>query len=381
MTEYIEGLIVEARNKAIALKGKFKPYDLDTRFHRLSQPALNQLDRIILVLDNLLTDREYQGDSAQPLRLKEFKSLFEELNRYENVVLAVLSRHHDDDVIITNVVEQICKEINYPLLPPIATCLSQSYYCIHDDINLLCVPLLETDFLLNLPDLYHELGHPLIAIKNHPNAKHYQTCWANFNQSVRLHYKKDINYHLLNGSSDFVENLKVWQKCWLNSTKNNWSTEFFCDLFALYTVGEAYAWTHLHSFAKNIEPAPYYVPLFKPNSHPADHARMIVLIEGLKLMGLKDSADRILIKWNDILTLLDFKKNASFKFAYPRNLLIECAEKGLEAVKSINCLTFDNQKEDSISALLNNAWKQFWKMPIDYQNWEERVVNLKFKKI
>ena len=48
------------------------------------------------------------------------------------------------------------------------TTLSQQYFCIITELNLLCVPLTEGQFLLHLPDLYHELAHPLLVEEDDP---------------------------------------------------------------------------------------------------------------------------------------------------------------------------------------------------------------------
>jgi len=55
-----------------------------------------------------------------------------------------------------------------------------------------------------------------------------------------------------------------WAKYWL--------TEFFCDLFAVFCVGPAFVWSHLHLAMKR-RGDPYTTPDFSATMHPADDAR------------------------------------------------------------------------------------------------------------
>ena len=80
---------------------------------------------------------------------------------FETIGIAALNRANEDDRQLNLLVERIVREIGFPLLPPVATLLSQGYFHIYPWFNLLCLPLVEPAFLLHLPDLYHELGHLL----------------------------------------------------------------------------------------------------------------------------------------------------------------------------------------------------------------------------
>ena len=65
--------------------------------------------------------------------------------------LLVVRRAHEDDHILNAVLETIRQEIKYPLVRPVVSGLSQQYFWIHPELNLLCVPLTEGQFLLHLP--------------------------------------------------------------------------------------------------------------------------------------------------------------------------------------------------------------------------------------
>ena len=62
---------------------------------------------------------------------------------------------------LEQLMDQLRLEIRYPLLPPVVTALSQEYFHIYPQFNLLCVPLAETCTVkLKVPAV---LGVPLIT--------------------------------------------------------------------------------------------------------------------------------------------------------------------------------------------------------------------------
>ena len=101
-------------------------------------------------------------------RIRLFRRLRADLTNVETTAVAALTRSHTDDAALSGLVADIHREINCPLAAPTVTCLSRAYFSINLDFRLLEVPLAESDFLLHLPDLYHEIAHPLITEENNP---------------------------------------------------------------------------------------------------------------------------------------------------------------------------------------------------------------------
>ncbi|MBI5915150.1 MAG: hypothetical protein HY842_07210, partial [Bacteroidetes bacterium] len=146
MLPFIEGVLTETIERAKRLKAK-TPNVPDIHFQVLERGCSEELDRNIEQLYFLLTDSDYQQDDKQEVRLKEFKLVVKVFDELENVGFAALTRCHYDDIGVCKLIQQICKEINYPLQPPTVVCLSKDYYCIYPHLKLLCVPLLESDSL------------------------------------------------------------------------------------------------------------------------------------------------------------------------------------------------------------------------------------------
>lgn len=163
--------------------------------------------------------------------------------------------------------------------------------------------------------------------------------------------------------------MKSWLHCW----SKYWSIEFFCDLFAVYTVGPAFAWAHLHLVAKrggNI----YQVPRGEGTTHPADGARMQMLLYGLKLIGFSHEAEEIEARWNKLVRISDGSPDADYYQCYPENLLRIVAERALQGVKKIGCRIASKTSDQKIGGVLNKAWQIFWDNPVGYSDWEKETV-------
>ena len=159
LNRYFEGAIPQHIARGQKLLQKI-PKKLPREFQLLAQTCENEISHRLRFLDYLLNNLQMQVPTFQPERLRQFRRIVTELNRYETIGIAALERHNDDDIRLNKLIERICHEINYPLLLPVVTSLSQEYFHIHTDLNLMFVPLLEGSYLLHLPDIYHELAHP-----------------------------------------------------------------------------------------------------------------------------------------------------------------------------------------------------------------------------
>ena len=158
MNEYIDGVIQEAIARANALKAKIPgASDLNVYFEALATKADREIDDMISNLKFVMDDFRLKQPSALKQKIIAFKQINRNLSLLETVVVAALTRYHNDDVYVNKLVSNICKEIKYPIAKPVASCLSQDYYHIYPDYNLLCVPLLESDFLLHIPILLEQI--------------------------------------------------------------------------------------------------------------------------------------------------------------------------------------------------------------------------------
>lgn len=365
MNKYLNGTILEMLERVKTLKTKIPVNTLPDGFKQLAATSTGELDKNISELEKLFKDPKYQVGANLPYKLNAFQKLVNGIDYLENFIIASLNRCSDEDEKLTKLVDKICKEIKYPLLSPVASRLSQNYYCIHHKFNLLAVPLLESEFLLHMPDLYHELAHPLISTRNHPNVALFQEKLGQFNLFTSQFFEEQVKEQKRN-NGELAKHLDVFSESWIEG----WSIEMFCDLFGAYTLGPAYAWAHLHLCVKRGND-PFDTPSHFVSSHPADDARMQVVLLGLEQIGFQAEVDTIKGYWDNYVNLSGGTKDANFKLAYPKHVLEHCAVLCLEATKGIKCLIASRESGNEIHSMLNTAWVKFINDPLDYVGWEK----------
>lgn len=366
MNKYINGTILEMLERVKTLKTKVPVNRLPDGFKQLAANANSELDKFIIELERLYKDPKFQVVSNLPYKLTAFQKLVNGIDYLENFIISALNRCDNDDETLTKLVDKICKEIKYPLLSPVASRLSQNYYCIHPKFNLLAVPLLESEFLLHMPDLYHELAHPIISTQNHPNVTAFQEKLGHFNLFVSEYFEEQKKELKRNNGQQLIKYLEIFNESWIEG----WSIELFCDLFGVYTLGPAYAWAHLHLCVKRGND-PYETPEHFVSSHPADDARMQTILSGLEHIGFKEEGKNIKEHWNMYLNLSGGVLEANFNMAFPKHILEHCAILGFEATKAIKCQIASRNLNQEVYVTLNTAWEKFINDPLDYIGWEK----------
>lgn len=367
MQHYLESIIAETIERAKRLKTRF-PTPAHVHFQTLTAKCSTLIDEKIAILNELYLAVQYQVPINQSARLRKLKDVIWELDIIENVAVCSISRHNNDDIKINKLVQKICIEIDYPIsVPPTVSALSTSYYQIYRQFNLLCVPLLECDFLLHLPDLYHELAHPLFWTENNDRVSPFQVQASVFYKLVSDYFDRIILEDQRINNGDLVTNYELWKKNW-----TNWLIEFFCDIFGVCTAGAAYGWAHMHLSMKR-GGNPYEVPLHSKSTHPNDEARMQVILHVLEYMKLEEQKDLIEKRWREMQVLLARQKNALHSFAYPPELLKQCAYHGFRAVVNIHCKIALNQN-GFVFNTLNEAWTKYWNDSTEFSKWEQKKV-------
>lgn len=222
--------------------------------------------------------------------------------------------------------------------------------------------------------MYHELGHAIIDRENDPKVEPFRRALGKFNNIVSKHFREEIEQEKRKvGPRMLVDSLINWNSSWLEG----WSIEVFCDLFGLYTIGPAFAWSHLHLSVKRNE-NPCRVPYLTVSSHPPDHSRMSALLNGLTLCRFDEMRNVIESKWHEYLALCGYEKMPEIDRALPNVLLQHAAALAYEGTRQIGCRIPDSTTSDYIYELLNRAWTRFWFDSSTFFQWEtEKMKELK----
>jgi hypothetical protein len=234
----------------------------------------------------------------------------------------------------------------------------------------------ESDFLLHLPDLYHEIGHAALA--NSKSEVRLEKLYQSYQEVIKQitdHYDAlIISKKRALGPKELPRLISFIHSQW----KGYWVSEFFADLFGLYTLGPAYAWSHIHLTIKKLNNVYEFLKFF-PRTHPADEARMRILKHGLKQLGFDKEVEEIWALWAEVPEYKNFEPVSEYQYAYPDDLLRDIASTVYDGVAASNfsCATPDclkDLKNDSITKILNEAWKSFWKNPEGFRGWEESKI-------
>jgi len=312
---------------------------------------------------------ELQRPENQRERLRIFRRLCADLDQLESIAVSVLCRWNQEDQRLNRLAGGLASEIRFPLPTPVVACISQGYYETHAGLRLIRVPLAEGRFLLHLPDLYHELAHSLLEFDNDARLASFQAAHVAAVEDAYRYLAGELQKERSGlGPDIFKRYLTTWTHCWMS-----WAIEFFCDLFALYMVGPAFAWAHLHLSATAAEP-PFSVPSFTTAAHPADAARMRVLVVALERLGFRDQADAVSRRWERLLQLGGYRRTPEYLRCFPDSLLRRIEEQAYNGTVGLGCDCASPTMAGAGRKTLNEAWEVLWQSPKEYVDWERGAV-------
>jgi hypothetical protein len=111
-----------------------------------------------------------------------------------------------------------------------------------------------------------------------------------------------------------------------------------------------------------------------PTSHPADAARMTVIVSALGKLGFAAEAAEVELRWSELMTRMETDPPPEFYRCYPDALLDVCVTEALAATREIGCDLASPDSGGQVRVILNDAWKVMWRDPAAYLDWEQRAV-------
>lgn len=332
------------------------------------QTVLNDSQQKLEKLTEDLSSRQKENRNQL---LREFQRIIRDVEYVETVGIAALERSNEVDEKLNFLLKKIRREINYPLpLPPSVTATSKEYFYVHTrfDFNLICVPPGERNSFLHLPDLYHELAHPLLTEKNLTKIKPFQDGLKTVKGIILRHFTTEILERSRRRGPDTTQFAEIWLQNWYQY----WATEFFCDLFAVFALGPAFVWSHYNLCAKKTE-NPFEISK-NFSSHPADEARMSLMLFALDRIGFVAAANEIESKWNEFTVSTEAQKEIEFDQCYPRKLIGEVEEIAFQSIKKIGLRVASPDTKDFVHNLLNSAWEKFWEDRDSFTDWQTEEI-------
>ncbi len=368
----IKAIIIEQINRGYNLKNLID-YNLDSLLDNLIEKCNFLINDTIDYLNFLLNELENNQNVDLRNLFRDVRICIILLKEIEYFGISVLYHQTNDLRFINKLIHDIHQELSLPVDPPLAACISTKYYYYHPLTNVIFMPIGETKSLLHLPDIFHEIGHEILYYsENNSDLFEIHNCYLKAIDSINEHYNKLLaEKKRETGSKIIIELIETIHSYW----KNNWINEFFCDLFACYSLGPAYVWAHLFLTLKSSD----HIYKFLTQSHPSDDSRLLFLLYTLEGIGFDEEKKIILNNWNKMPLALDVKPENEYKYAYPKALMYKLAEIFLDGLEKSNFSKItknklDNMDEDKVMRILNDAWKLFLKDPELYGEWEEEII-------
>lgn len=338
---------------------------------RFIADTLIQFLRIRNVLQNafdtgVLEDAIFAGNN-----LYRFNRAHREFKAIHSYRYLAIKNYRDPEIFFYRVITQIYSEHRISALPPIVSTISNHdyYYWAVPYFEIIALPSGEEHSLLNLPDLYHEIGHLLHSMFGG------KSCEVS-GVLIDKHFAKEIVRVQDEGTAAHFQGLLETARYYWNAS---WLEEFSSDLVGTYMTGAAYAWTNLkllsvgHGSTKIFEYS---------ESHPADEARMRLIILMLDKLGLKEEKEKVESAWKVFLKDTAIFKPNGYSLMFPQNLLQKIVDEFYVFYQNADLASYPeliNSGSNSISQLLNDAWNSAQNNPTGYFDYETNsIANLKF---
>lgn len=365
---YIQGAATQLVQRALTLKSQI-PRPPKQEFQVLATRCCQEIDAAVKDLKAIRDNPVQKRPELAATRLRQFRRVSAWIDRIENEAIAAIARADEGESKIHGLLFKMTREVVYPIEPPTISLLSQQYFYVNCDFSLLCMPLTEFHYLLHLPDIYHELAHPLFRNEDDVRVVDWLRAFATSVDAIDQHLTGQIIEAESAPTPEFIKKALLHA---LLAWKSRWAEEIFCDLFALFCVGPAYAWSHLHLHARSGN-SPFLMPQ-QSHTHPADDARMTALLEGLALLNESATAGAIEEKWRTLLFCSGQKEPAEFHRFYPKPIIRQFAQEAYNGFNKMGCKSWTSPHAGQIRELLNEAWRRFWHDPKNYTAWENNAV-------
>ena len=313
--------------------------------HELQPQAAECLQSFAALRLRLARLAEVQPAEAleQSDALADLRSAGREIELQTPLVLFLLGAR-GPEIRLRRLVSALSAEINWPLRPPLVSCVSNGGFWTDPEPGLVYLPVGENHRLLGLPDLVHEMAHALFV--HQPDA-----LVGDFLSVVAEH--ADM---LPTGAPHPPELADGVYRGW-----TVWLVEFVCDLVAAYIVGPAYAWQQLRLSATVSADVYAPVPPKVPGQHPADAARMLAIVAMLDRVAPSSDVEAVRRAWTAFLQWSPDVRPLVFDSVYPPALFEELAQRVLAGCDKSRITPYDHRDRwpTSVRGLIDTTWRRF----------------------
>lgn len=333
----------------------------DVRDHALE--AYRVVEGVRRDVADLLGDASLRESALLRNHLHLYKRWNELATLVESYPLPFVERYDEPDRRLTVLCRRLTEQAAWPLPPPLVGAFSSQYYWTSAPFNLICAPAAETDTLLGLPDLCHELGHVLLIRHEAAMAGDFFQELAAYVESERRRVQTQQRPPEYGSLYDAL--FAQWRDAWVR--------EFLSDMVAIYLIGPAFGWQHVRLCAGGARAA-YHPTLSEIADHPADEARLRGVAAVLVQMEASKSAEDIRALWERYLQTSGEGRPADYEVCYPQHLVESLARRAVDGCRALGLRRFDEGRSTAstdLRFLIHEAWGRFLADPQAFIAWEQ----------
>lgn len=360
MTALLPGLIHDLRRRCVHLRGRLIGLPDDEAFNDLALSAFIAVADVVRELDQIVADPTLGDPSFAADHLRQFRRLAEQVILTESYAVPSLERFHADDRQLTRIAARLINESCLPLPPPVVVASSTQYYWTLPYFTLVSVPAGEAASILGLPDLGHELGHLLIVLQP-------VELLSGAEAVVATYFTSALSGALASGAPHAAE-LALAARQW----GDEWLTELACDAVGCYLFGSAFALQHVRLCA--LFGNPLWTPALGDTAvHPADDARLRVVVAVLRAMGDDAGATAAEDSWAELSSAAPEPKPAGYDLCYPATLLSSVGGELHAALVRMGVNACPGGS-GTLAELVVEAWQRFRADGSTYGAWEDTAL-------
>jgi len=379
MKNFVRGLILDLRNRCDVLLAEIEDEKVHHDLKEYAEKIRNRIDLTRGTLNNLLGRLESPSAAYSARNVFfDFKERSYEIQFHEYISVPSITRYQEPDKYFNRLLRLSCEQIGFPLALPVGSALGQSYYYSYPSQDIIFGPFLQVHSLLNLPDMFHEIGHII-----YNNYKEFFEKPFNDVCSRYFSEQKEEAQRLKRGPG-FITMISMLEDKW----KGDWLGEFTCDIMGTYLVGKAYAWANFYLCAHTHSSDNVFLPgidAFLATVHPSDESRMRAILLCLRNMIPTLSMDELVEEWGEYISALGVTKPDNYNFFYPDELIETLVQLVIKRCEEIGLISFienhQGRHNPNIVETINTAWMEFRSNPDSYINWEKGNLEYVRKKL
>lgn len=367
MNSFVKGIYYDFLNRITklikTLNGPDIHQDVDKTF---LQKTSDMLFKLYNEVKGIIDSGDLDVPALSKYYVSQFNTFHEELLNIELFRFLVIINFDEPEIYFRKKIKRIYKEINNFQVPPIITTISNSenYFWALPDYDIIAVPSGEEKSLLNMPDLFHEIGHLIYF-------QYAQFLKGKIEQLLKAFYDQQIiNVDLEDRNPELKAFYREKYKRWINT----WVMEFCCDMIATYLVGPAYGWSNFKLATVGLNKNKTYKD---SQSHPSDESRMRAILLMLEKTGYLQEASEIKKSWEEFLTATNKSIPNNYDEIFPDEMLQALAENIINGCEAIDLRSYADQtatQQEPISLVLNDAWSNIMADPLQFETWEKLAI-------